>query len=52
MRVQILDPLNVAAAGGELNAVGEIVIDAGGQAGRVARSERRVEGDRLVIVLP
>src|SRR5262249_54432229 len=52
VRVQILDPLNVAAAAGELNAVGEIVIDAeAGQDGRVPRSERRVEGERLLIVL-
>jgi ATP-dependent Clp protease ATP-binding subunit ClpA len=52
VRVQILDPLNVAAAAGELSAVGEIVIDAeAGQDGRVPRSERRVEGERLLIVL-
>lgn len=52
VRVQILDPLNVAAAAGELNDVGEIVIDAEGKAGaRVARSDRRVEGGRLLIVL-
>src|SRR5262249_22899597 len=52
VRVQILDPLNVAAAAGELNAVSEIVVDAEGPTdAKVARSDRHVEGERLRIVL-
>jgi ATP-dependent Clp protease ATP-binding subunit ClpA len=53
VRVQILDPLNVAAVSGELgDEVREIVLDGEPQLdGQVPRSERRREGDRLRIVL-
>lgn len=53
VRVQILDPLNVAAASGELgDEVREIVLDGDPQAdGRVPRSDRRREGERLRIVI-
>jgi ATP-dependent Clp protease ATP-binding subunit ClpA len=52
VRVQILDPLNIAAAGGELDSVSEIVLDADAQSdGKAPRGERRREGDRLRIVL-
>lgn len=52
VRVQILDPLNVAAAGGELDGVEEIVIDAEQAAGVPgARSERRFEAGRMAILL-
>jgi ATP-dependent Clp protease ATP-binding subunit ClpA len=55
VRVQILDPLNVAAAGGELgDDIAQIVLDGAapddGKAPR-PRSERRREGDVLRIVL-
>ena len=53
VRVQILDPLNVAAASGELgDEVREIVLDGDPQAdGRAPRSDRHREGERLRIVL-
>jgi ATP-dependent Clp protease ATP-binding subunit ClpA len=53
VRVQILDPLNVAAASGELgDEVREIVLDGDPQAdGQAPRSDRRREGERLRIVL-
>ena len=53
VRVQILDPLNVAAASGELgDDIREIVLDGEApKAGRPPRGERRHEGDKLRIVL-
>ncbi len=53
VRVQILDPLNVAAASGELgDEVHEILLDGDPTAdGRVPRSERKREGGRLRIVI-
>jgi ATP-dependent Clp protease ATP-binding subunit ClpA len=55
VRIQILDPLNIAAASGELgDDLREIVLD-GEEGDRVAgsspRSDRRREGDRLRIIL-
>jgi ATP-dependent Clp protease ATP-binding subunit ClpA len=53
VRIQVLDPLNIAAASGELgDDLHEIVLDgAPGPNGRTPRSDRRREGDRLHVVL-
>jgi ATP-dependent Clp protease ATP-binding subunit ClpA len=53
VRIQILDPLNIAAAHGELgDDLREIVLDGEpGPDGRIISSERRREGERLRIVL-